>query len=201
MPWKPLKYLLEGNLLVEVGYLNTLVKKDVRIKELSSIIILSALGGIASAPLGYAGRLLSTLPFLSPITSQALSGLHVFWIVLSALLVGRHGSATMTGVLKGLVEAFLFSHLGILVILISAVEGVVVDIMFYVLKKNNSISIYIAGGFSSASNVIVLIPILHLPTIVIALMFLSSYVSGLIFGGHLSKLVFKALPSNLQNIF
>jgi hypothetical protein len=106
----------------------------------------------------------------------------------------------MTGVLKGLVEAFLFSHLGILVILISTIEGVVLDSVFYILSSDSRFSIYLASGFSSASNVIVIASILQLPTITVALMFFSSYTSGIVFGGYLCRQVFKALPPNLSNI-
>jgi len=176
------------------------VNKSIWTKEFSVIIVLSALGGAASAPIGYAGRLLSTFPFLSPIFAQALSGLHAFWLIFAVTLVRRRGAGAMTGVLKGLVEAFLFSHLGILVVLISTIEGAVVDIVVYVLGRNERISMYIAGGFSSTSNVIVLTPILQLPTITVALMFISSYASGIVFGGYLGNSVFEALPSNLKNI-
>lgn len=177
-----------------------MVKKNTWTNELSTIIVLGSLGGVASAPIGYIGRLLSTIPFLTPVFSQAFSGVHVFWLILAVNLVGRRGASTMTGALKGLVEAFLFSHLGILVILISTIEGIVMDVVFYVLGRYNRFSIYLAGGFSSASNVIALIPILQLPVMIVVLMFFSSYISGLLFGGYLGKQVFKALPLSFKGI-
>jgi hypothetical protein len=79
-------YILKGNFKIffseeipqGAGCLGTAVNKKMWTREFTALIVLSALGGAASAPIGYAGRLLSTLPFLSPIFSQTLSGLHIF---------------------------------------------------------------------------------------------------------------------------
>ncbi len=166
--------------------------------EISVTVLLGAAGAVASVPLGYAGRLFSPIPLLSPILSQAISGLHVFWIVLAALLNRRGGTAFLTGALKGLVEAFLSSHLGLLVLTISAVEGLSAEIIFYLTRKRSPCSVYVAGGFSSASNVAVLTLVLDLPHIIFALMFLSSFLSGLLFGGYLGQKVYRTLPRTIQ---
>lgn len=157
--------------------------------ELSFIIILSALGGAVSVPIGRIGDLLKTIPGIPFGSSQALSGLHVIWLVLAAGLVKKTGSGTMTGVLKGLIELCLFSFHGIFVLLISTVEGLIVDAVFIFARRNNTPSICLAGGLSSASNVAVLQLILlpRLPAAILAFMYLTSFISGLAFGGYLSK--------------
>ncbi|MGD0328924.1 MAG: hypothetical protein ABSB40_00585 [Nitrososphaeria archaeon] len=68
-------------------------------------------------------------------------------------------------------------------------------------KKNGSYySEYLVSGFPSSINVIVLMPILQLPTITVKLIFFSSYTSEIVFGGYLCRQVFKALQQNLKSI-
>jgi len=166
-------------------------------RELSLIIIFSALGGAASVPIGHLGNLLKTIPGIPFGSSQALSGLHMLWIVLAAVLVRKRGSGTMTGVLKCLVEVFLLSYHGVFVLLISSVEGVIVDVVLTVLRRVNSPSICLAGGLSSASNFVaqfILVP--HFPKAVLAFMYLTSLISGLLFADSLGKRVLEIVSSN-----
>lgn len=160
-------------------------------RELAIIIILSSTGAVISVPVGHAGNLLKTIAGMPPGTSQLLAGIHVLWLILAALLVERRGAGTMAGILKGLVEATLFSYHGVLVLLISAVEGFMVDVVLLPLDKKDMKSIYIASGLSSASNVVVLqfAVMLPLPLTVFASMYLASFVSGLIFAGYMGKRV------------
>jgi len=162
------------------------------------MIILSALGGVMSVPIGHTGNVLKGIPGIPFGSSQALSGLHVLWLVLSAMIVRKTGSGTMTGALKGLVELFLGSFHGIFVFLISLIEGVVVDIVFAAANgRNNTISAFLAGGLSSASNVAVtqflIIP--NLPGAVLAYMYLVSFISGSLFTGYLGKRVLEIVHS------
>ncbi|MDH5792687.1 MAG: ECF transporter S component, partial [Candidatus Bathyarchaeota archaeon] len=167
-------------------------------RELALIVVLSSLGAVVSVPVGHAGNLLKTITGMPPGASQLLAGIHVLWLILAAVLVERRGAATMAGILKGLVEATLFSYHGILVLLISAVEGCVVDIILLPLDKNDAKSICIAGSLSSASNVAVLqfAMMLPLPSAVFASMYLASFVSGLIFAGYLGKRVIDVVSQN-----
>lgn len=161
-------------------------------RELSLIIILSALGGASSVPIGHLGNFLKMLPGVPFGASQALSGLHVLWIVLAKLLVRKKWSGIMTGVLKGLVETFLFSFHGVFVLIISSIAGIIVDMIFTVINRVNNTSIYLASGLSSASNVVViqfiLFPGLHWT--VYAFMYLLSFISGLVLAGYLCKRIF-----------
>jgi ABC-type thiamin/hydroxymethylpyrimidine transport system permease subunit len=153
------------------------------------MIILSALGGVSSVAVGYAGSFLSFVP-LGPVSGQLLAGLHVFWLVLVAALIRSGGAATTAGALKGIIELLLPNHLGAFVLLISLLEGVVVDLSLLPFKRASPVIIFVASGLSSASNIVVLqvFQILppNLPLAVYAAMYSASFMSGLLLGGYLS---------------
>lgn len=154
-----------------------------------------------SVLVGYAGQLLSSITLFPFVTPQLLAGLHVLWLTTAALLVNKKGTATATGALKGLVEASLFSHLGVFSFAVSLLEGAVVDFVFALLKKNRTFSVYIAGGLSSASNLLIvqLFFLPPLPILIYALAYFAAFLSGLLFGGYLTIKVLKVIPANLQN--
>ena len=149
-----------------------------------------------SVPIGHAGNLLKAVPGLPVGSSQARSGLHVLWLVLAAALVRKPGAGTMTGILKGLVEMSLFSYHGVIVLLMSALEGFMVDLVLTLIRRIDTRSICLAGGLSSASNVAVtqflIVP--HLPKAVFAFMYLTSFISGLLFAGYLGRRVLDIIP-------
>ena len=163
-------------------------------RELALIIILSALGGAVSVPLGYAGNLLNAVPILPFGSPQILSGVHVLWLLLARLLTRKTGAATFAGAVKGLVELSLFSFHGVQVLPISIVEGIVVDLVLSVPGRASSARVAVAGGLSASSNVLVLWLLLlqSLSPLVIVFMWLLSLVSGVIvgcFGGYVSRRV------------
>lgn len=168
------------------------------LSSLSILIILSALGGLTSVPVGYAGTVFSALALFPLAVPQLLAGLHVFWLVLAALLVRTRGSATFAGALKGLIEAAFFSHLGIFAIVVSLLEGAVVDLVFVLMKKDNMIAVYLAGGFSSASNLLVVQFLLapQFSSAIYSLGYGAAFVSGLLLGGYLTAKVFRVLPDH-----
>ncbi len=145
--------------------------------------------------LGYAGTFLSMIAGGSPVSGQMMSGLHVFWLVLSAVILRRTGAATATGALKGLVEVFLVSHLGVFVLLVSLIEGLVVDVVLFLFRKANYVSFRVASGFSASSNVVFLQVFLipNLPFLVYVMMYAVSFLSGLLLGGILAESVLKSL--------
>jgi len=164
-------------------------------RDLSIIIIFSALGGAVSVPLGYGGNMLQSVPFLPFGSGQILSGLHVVWIVMAALMVKRRGIGTTTGIIKGLVELTLFSFHSFLVVPISAFEGTLVDLSLAMLKKPSVLEICLTGGISSAGNVLVLQVLLlpALPPALIAYMYVVSFISGFLFAGYIVDRVLKVM--------
>ena len=105
------------------------------LRDLAVLIMLSSLGGSTSVLVGYVSQLLSSITLFPFVTPQLLSGLHVFWLTLTGLLVDKKGSATMAGAVKGLIEASFFSHLGVFSFAVSLLEGAVVDVVLAVFKK------------------------------------------------------------------
>lgn len=151
-----------------------------------------------SVPIGYAGNMLKAVPGLPVGSSQALSGLHVLWLILASVLVRKNGVGTITGIIKGLVEMCLFSYHGVFVLIMSAVEGLVVDIVLALLRRVNTLSLCLAGGLSSASNVSVTQFIIapQIPFFVFAFMYLASFFSGIFFAGYIGKRVLDIISSS-----
>ena len=137
-----------------------------------------------SVTANYAGDVLKAMPFLPFGSKQLIAGIHVLWITLAISMTGKAGTGIATGVLKGLVEMTLFSSHGVTVIIISTLQGMVVDAVYWLLKDNRY-SIYIAGGLSSMSNVAILqfLLLFSFPWSVFAVMYASAFVSGVFFSG------------------
>jgi ABC-type thiamin/hydroxymethylpyrimidine transport system permease subunit len=176
------------------------MERSNRLQGIALILVLSSLGAAASVFVGYGGTLLSAFSAFPPVASQLLAGLHVFWLTLTGLLVSKKGSATMAGAVKGLIEASFFSHLGVVSFAVSLLEGAVVDVALAVFKKKHKAAIYLAGGLSSASNLIIVqfffLP--SLPLAVYAMAYSAAFLSGLLFGGYLTRQVLKIIPADLQ---
>jgi ABC-type thiamin/hydroxymethylpyrimidine transport system permease subunit len=156
-------------------------------RDLVTIAILSALGGALSTFVGYLGLLLNTAIGTPFGAGQFLSGLHVFWIVLAAGLIRKTGTATATGLLKGFVEFFTGSTHGIVVVLVSLIQGLIIDISFYAIGQRDSLPFWsVIAGFAAASNVIVfqIFFFSGVPLIFLALLVILAFSSGIIFGGY-----------------
>jgi ABC-type thiamin/hydroxymethylpyrimidine transport system permease subunit len=150
--------------------------------------------------IGYAGQFLSLIALFPFVAPQLLSGVHVFWLILAAMIVPKLGSATAVGALKGLIETSLFSHLGPFSFLVSLVEGTIADLVFALLKRERKGTIYVAGGLSSASNLLV-VQLFFLPPLlptVYALAYCAAFLSGLLLAGYLTTQVLKVMPTNLK---
>jgi energy-coupling factor transport system substrate-specific component len=156
-------------------------------RDLVTIAVLSALGGVLSTFVGYLGLLLNTTVGTPFGAGQFLSGLHVFWIVLATGLIRKTGSATAAGLLKGFVEFFTGSTHGIVVVLVSLIQGLIIDIGFYVIGQRDSLPLWcIISGFAAASNVIIfqLFFFSGAPLIFLVLLSILAFSSGIIFGGY-----------------
>ena len=167
-------------------------------KELSTIIIFSSLGAILSVPIGHIGNYLKTIPLLPLGTGQILAGLHLIMITLTALRLNKFGAATLTGLIKGLVEAVLFSFHGLPVIAMSGFQGIIIDISLHIFGFNTRGTI-IGCGISSLSNVLFLQFIINLnfPSSVFALMYILSFISGIILGAYPSNLLHKMIKTRI----
>ena len=156
-------------------------------RDLVTIAVLSALGGALSTFVGYLGLLLNTAVGTPFGAGQFLSGLHVFWIVLATGLIRKTGTSAAAGLLKGFVEFFTGSTHGIIVVLVSLIQGIIIDIGFYAIGQRDSLPLWcIISGFAAASNVIIfqLFFFSGAPLIFLALLVILAFSSGIIFGGY-----------------
>ena len=167
-------------------------------RQLSTIIVFSALGAVASVPIGHLGNYLKSIPFLPLGSGQVLAGLHLIMIVLSALYARKPGAAAMTGAVKGLSEAALFSFHGIPVIIMSLVQGAIIDVSLSVLGYSTR-SILIGCGLSAASSVVFIQFFIGkpFPITVYALMYLLAITSGVVFGGYSGSKLYQMVENRL----
>ena len=167
-------------------------------RQLSIIIVFSALGAVTSVPIGHIGNYLKTIPFLPLGTGQMLAGLHLIMIVLSTLYVKQPGAAAMTGAVKGLVEAVLFSYHGIPVILMSLLQGAIIDTVLFVIGYGST-SMILGCGLSAASNVVFIQFFLgkQFPLRAFVLMYVLSFISGAVFGGYLGERLYQMISVRL----
>ncbi|MHA2351488.1 MAG: ECF transporter S component [Candidatus Thorarchaeota archaeon] len=160
-------------------------------RQIVMIAILSALGGSLSTFVGYLGNLINLTLGVPFGAGQFMAGLHVFWIVLMRVLVPRTGVGTMGGLLKGTVEMFTGSTHGIVVVIVSLVQGVIIDIAGMItrndqdLNGNSRVIWWLTAGIASASNVIVfqLFYFAGAPDVYIMVISVLAFCSGIIFAG------------------
>jgi len=165
-------------------------KYRLQTRDLVTISVLGALGGALSTFVGYLGQLLNAVVGTPFGAGQFLSGLHVFWIILASGLVRKPGVASTTGLLKGLVEFFTGSTHGLVVIVVSLVQGLIVDAGSYPFRYRGSLPLYcVLGGLASASNVVILQSLYFsgAPLLFLLLLVILAFSSGIIFSGYFGK--------------
>lgn len=160
-------------------------------KDLVTIALLSALGGALSTYIGYLGNLVNHIVGVPFGAGQFLAGLHVLWIMLALGITRKKGAATATGLLKGIVELFMGSTHGIVIVVVSAAQGLIPDLVLFSDKakaQRGPISYALAGGLSATSNVLVFQVFFFsgVPVILIVLLCMLAFASGMIFAGWLS---------------
>jgi len=160
-------------------------------KDLVTIALLSALGGGLSTYIGYLGNLINRMVGVPFGAGQFMAGLHVIWIVLAVGITKKKGVGTATGMLKGMVELFLGGTHGVVIVVVSLVQGVLVDAILFKdsTKEDRALIPYsIAGGVSAASNVFVFQAFFFsgVPIILIMALSMLAFVSGVIFGGYVT---------------
>ena len=169
-------------------------------KEIAVIVVFSALGAVLSVPVGYLGNYLKTFPAIPLGAGQVLAGFHVFPAALTMLLLRRRGAAVATGTVKGLVEAVLFSFHGFSVIVMSGVQGLVLDATAMFFGYDSRRGLCLGCGLSAVSNVAYLQFFLRLgfPADVFTLMYVLACVSGVVLGGCLTDTVFRMVKKRIE---
>jgi ABC-type thiamin/hydroxymethylpyrimidine transport system permease subunit len=167
-------------------------------KDLVTIALLSALGGVLSTYIGYLGNLVNHIFGVPFGAGQFLAGLHVVWIVLATGITRKKGAATATGFVKGLVELFMGSTHGIVIVLVSLVQGAVIDLVLFSTKSKTGrspIRYGVAGAIASASNVIVFQTFFFsgVPLVLILMISMLAAASGIIFCGWMGTQMLASL--------
>ncbi len=166
--------------------------------DIVMIAVLASLGGALSTFVGYLGNLINLALGVPFGAGQFMAGIHVFWLVLIRALVSKNGNGALGilagsigGLLKGFVELFTGGTHGILIVLISLTQGVLIDITSMIGTDYHSGGVstrliwWIGAGIASASNVIIF-QILYfsgVPLLYIAIITILSFCSGIIFAG------------------
>ena len=105
-------------------------------RDLLVVAVLSGIGGVMSTYVGYLGNLLNRIFGVPFGAGQFAAGLHVFWIIVAAGLVRRPGAATAAGLLKGVVELLTGSTHGVVIVLVSLIQGLLVDVVLLLLRRH-----------------------------------------------------------------
>ncbi len=157
-------------------------------REIATVAVLAALGGVMSAYVGYLGVLLNKLVGTPFGAGQFLAGLHVLWMVLAVVMTNRVGAATSTGLLKGTVEMLAGSSKGVIVVLLSLVAGLIVDAVWALAPRRGMLAAVLAGGLATCSNVLMFLIFTSTYDGLLWLFFVLlavSFVSGVVFAGLL----------------
>jgi len=158
------------------------------VRDLVLIALLAAVGGVLSAYVGYLGNLINRLFGVPFGAGQLIAGLHIVWPLLARSLVGRFGAGTLTGVTKGLVEFLAGGTHGVVIVLVSLVEGLLVDLGMGISRRQGLALTMLAGAVASTSNVFIFQAI-YFSGVSLTFIFVMaglSFASGAFFGGYLA---------------
>jgi energy-coupling factor transport system substrate-specific component len=168
------------------------------VRDIVLIALLSAAGGVLSTYIGYLGNLVNRLFGVPFGAGQLIAGLHIVWPLLARALVGRFGAGTLTGLTKGAVELFTGGTHGVVILLVSAVEGLFVDLGLGLTRRRSLLITMLTGALASAANVVVFQAIYFSGVAAgfLCVMILLAFVSGAVFGGYLAWDVERLLVSS-----
>ena len=158
------------------------------VRDLVLIALLAAVGGVLSTYVGYLGNLINRLFGVPFGAGQLIAGVHVLWALLARAIIRKFGSGTMTGLIKGLVEFLSGGTHGVVIVLISLIEGLFVDVGMSMSSRRSLGVMVLSGAVASATNVVVfqVIYFANIPLSLLLGMAGLAFVSGAFFGGYLA---------------
>ncbi len=125
---------------------------------------LAALGGVSGSAVSLVGAAVHAAIGL-PGGLQFMAGIHVLWLILAAGLIRKPGAATMTGLLKGVVELLSGNPHGLIAVLMSALAGLTVDLVWVLAGRRERVALFVlAGGMGAASNILIFKLVFSLPS-------------------------------------
>jgi len=163
-------------------------RRGLEVRDLVLIALLASIGGVLSTYVGYLGNLVNRFVGVPFGAGQVVAGLHVLWPLLARLATGRFGSGTLTGITKGVVELLSGGTHGAVIVLVSAAEGLLVDLGMGIVADGSLLLAILVGAAASASNVFIFQAVYFsgVPTALLIVMFGLSLFSGAFFGGYLA---------------
>lgn len=174
-------------------------------RDLLIVAVLSGFGGVMSTYIGYLGNLVNRFVGVPFGAGQFVAGLHVLWLILVAGLIQKPGAGLAAGLLKGTVELFTGSTHGVAIVLVSFVQGALIDFTFLLLKRYNLFTYSLAGGIAAFANVVVF-QILYFsgaPWSYLLLISVLAFVSGVLFAGCFGKgitdIIIEARPTRITS--
>ena len=158
------------------------------VRDIVLVALLAAVGGVLSTYIGYLGNLINRFFGVPFGAGQLIAGLHILWPLLARSLTGRFGSGTLTGLTKGVVEFLSGGTHGIVIVLISLVQGLLADVGMGMSRRPSLLVSIVSGAVASASNVFLFQLFYFSGVSIWFVLFMAalSFVSGAFFGGYLS---------------
>ncbi|WP_455393281.1 ECF transporter S component [[Eubacterium] cellulosolvens] len=166
------------------GYQNP--KYSLSVRDLAIIAVLCSLGGVMSTYVKYIANMINIFFGVPFGAAQLVAGLHIFWLVLCFGLVRKLGTGTLAGFLKGVIELFTGNPHGVIIVLISGIEGTFLDLGMAAFKKKHAIYSYgISGGLAAWAEVFVFYPLYFsgMSIWIVIATSLIAFGSGVVFGG------------------
>jgi ABC-type thiamin/hydroxymethylpyrimidine transport system permease subunit len=158
------------------------------LRDLVLIALLSAVGGVLSTYIGYLGNLINRLFGVPFGAGQLIAGVHILWPLLARVIIRKFGSGTMTGLIKGLVEFLSGGTHGLVIVLVSVIEGLFIDVGMSMSSRRSLGVMMLSGAVASATNVFIFqaIYFANIPLPLLLGMAGLALVSGAFFGGYLA---------------
>ncbi len=158
-------------------------------------IALMAACGLALKPI--VGPLFKLIGSALLIPSGSMAGaIYMIWPSLAILTVKRFGSATLVGILQGIVVLItgIYGSHGILSLITYVIPGIIIDLVFLIIhpfKKQWAMFLPAALGNVSGSALVGVI-FMHIPVIPLTIGLIPAFIFGAI-GGFLSLLLYQGL--------
>jgi ABC-type thiamin/hydroxymethylpyrimidine transport system permease subunit len=124
-------------------------------RDLLVIAVLAALGGVLSTYVSYLANMINHLVGVPFGAGNVVAGLHVLWLLLMIAITRKVGAGLIGGTLKGFVEFLTGNPHGIIVVVISMIEGLGAELGYWPLRKYRMAAYMLGGGLGAFANVLV----------------------------------------------
>ena len=111
-------------------------------RDLLVIAVLAALGGVLSTYVSYLANMINHLVGVPFGAGNVVAGLHVLWLLLMIAITRKIGSGLIGGAVKGFVEFITGNPHGIVVVVISTIEGIGAEVGYWPFRKYRTVCLY-----------------------------------------------------------